>query len=98
MNCSTWITYSSTRRLHDGMNRVAKEFVEAREDELGMLILSSFAGASPELSKALVVNPYDADSMASAINRALHMSENEQRKRMCLMKGLERQQNAIWAA
>ena len=50
--------------LHDGMNLVAKEFVAARDDEHGVLILSQFAGASRELSEALIVNPYDADQCA----------------------------------
>ena len=59
--------------LHDGMNLVAKEFVAARDDEQGVLILSSFAGASRELSEALIVNPYDASAMAEALERALLM-------------------------
>ncbi|GLI95463.1 alpha,alpha-trehalose-phosphate synthase (UDP-forming) [Methylocystis echinoides] len=85
--------------LHDGMNLVAKEFVAARDDELGVLILSSFAGASRELSEALIVNPYDTTSMATAIDRALHMSESEQRERMRLMRELVRQHNVYgWAA
>ena len=50
--------------LHDGMNLVAKEFVAARDDEQGVLMLSSFAGASRELSEALIVNPYDGEEMA----------------------------------
>ncbi len=58
--------------LHDGMNLVAKEFVGARDDEHGVLILSQFAGASRELPEALVVNPYDADQCASALHLALH--------------------------
>ena len=48
--------------LHDGMNLVAKEFVAAREDEEGALILSQFTGASRELHDALIVNPYDTSS------------------------------------
>ncbi|WP_442756115.1 alpha,alpha-trehalose-phosphate synthase (UDP-forming) [Methylocystis sp. JAN1] len=85
--------------LHDGMNLVAKEFVAARDDELGVLILSSFAGASRELSEALIVNPYDTSSMASAMDRALHMSESEQRERMRLMRDLVRRHNVYgWAA
>jgi trehalose 6-phosphate synthase len=85
--------------LHDGMNLVAKEFVAARDDEMGVLILSSFAGASRELSEALIVNPYDTNSMASAMDRALHMSEVEQRERMRLMRELVRQHNVYgWAA
>ena len=53
--------------LHDGMNLVAKEFVAARDDERGVLVLSSFTGASRELSEALIVNPYDTHEMASAL-------------------------------
>ncbi|HEX6240189.1 MAG TPA: bifunctional alpha,alpha-trehalose-phosphate synthase (UDP-forming)/trehalose-phosphatase, partial [Polyangiales bacterium] len=68
--------------LRDGMNLVAKEYVAARTDELGALVLSEFAGASAELEAALVVNPYDIDSTASALRRALTMTEAEQRVRM----------------
>ena len=53
--------------LHDGMNLVAKEFVAARDDEQGVLVLSHFAGASRELPEALIVNPYDADECAAAL-------------------------------
>ena len=53
--------------LHDGMNLVAKEFVAAREDEGGALILSQFTGATRELRDAIIVNPYDTDQMADAI-------------------------------
>ena len=72
--------------LHDGMNLVAKEFVAARDDEQGVLILSAFAGASRELSEALIVNPYNAHAMGEAINRALTMPQDEQRERMRLMR------------
>lgn len=85
--------------LHDGMNLVAKEFVAARDDELGVLILSSFAGAARELSEALIVNPYDTNSMAVAMDRALLMTEYEQRERMRFMRDLVRQHNVYgWAA
>lgn len=85
--------------LHDGMNLVAKEFVAARDDERGVLILSSFAGAAQELSEALIVNPYDVNSMATAINYALSMSENEQCERMRLMRDQVKQHNVYgWAA
>ncbi len=85
--------------LHDGMNLVAKEFVAARDDEQGVLILSSFAGASRELSEALIVNPYDTHAMAEAIGAALRMPASEQRERMRLMRDLVRQRNVYrWAA
>jgi trehalose 6-phosphate synthase len=85
--------------LHDGMNLVAKEFVAARDDGLGVLILSSFAGASSELTEALIVNPYDTRDMAKAFDRALRMSEGEQRERMSMMCGQVGERNVYrWAA
>lgn len=84
--------------LHDGMNLVAKEFVAARDDELGTLVLSRFAGASSELSEALIINPYDVQGMAEAIGRALVMGEPEQRERMRLMRSHVRERNVYrWA-
>jgi len=74
--------------LHDGMNLVAKEFVAARDDEQGVLVLSTFTGASRELSEALVVNPYDLDEAAAALAAALAMAPHEQRARMHAMRGL----------
>lgn len=84
--------------LHDGMNLVAKEFVAARDDEEGVLILSAFAGASRELSEALIVNPYNAHAMGEAINRALTMNPDEKRERMRLMRDQVRERNVYrWA-
>jgi len=68
--------------LRDGMNLVAKEFAAARVDEDGVLILSEFAGAADELTEALLVNPYDVDSVAESIHHALTMSAPERRRRM----------------
>jgi trehalose 6-phosphate synthase len=68
--------------LHDGMNLVAKEFVAARTDCLGSLILSPYTGAARELISALLVNPYDTDSLADAMCQALEMSPSEMRHRM----------------
>jgi trehalose 6-phosphate synthase len=85
--------------LHDGMNLVAKEFVAAREDEKGALILSTFAGASKELLEAVLVNPYDVRGMAEALQRALTMPEAEQKERMHLMREMIRNHNVYyWAA
>jgi trehalose 6-phosphate synthase len=85
--------------LHDGMNLVAKEFVAARDDEQGILVLSSFAGASRELSEALIVNPYDTHGTAEVLGLALRMPATEQRDRMRLMRDLVRQRNVYrWAA
>jgi trehalose 6-phosphate synthase len=84
--------------LHDGMNLVAKEFVASRDDEQGVLILSSFTGASREMSEALIVNPYDGQEMARALDAALRMPHQEQRERMRLMRQQVREQNVYrWA-
>lgn len=84
--------------LHDGMNLVAKEFVAARDDERGVLVLSRFTGAARELPEALVVNPYDADECATALRLALELPEQEQRDRMRLMRSLLRDFNVFrWA-
>jgi trehalose 6-phosphate synthase len=72
--------------LHDGMNLVAKEFVAAREDEGGVLVLSKFTGAARELPEALIVNPYDLDEASSALAAALQMPRGEQRERMRAMR------------
>jgi len=85
--------------LHDGMNLVAKEFVASRDDERGALILSTFAGASHELSDALLVNPYDVSQLADTIHRALEMSEKEQATAMGRMRDKVREHNIYrWAA
>jgi len=84
--------------LHDGMNLVAKEFIAARDDECGVLMLSQFTGAARELPEALIVNPYDADQCAAALHLALTMPANEQRDRMRLMRGLVAEFNVFrWA-
>jgi trehalose 6-phosphate synthase len=84
--------------LHDGMNLVAKEFVAARDDERGVLILSQFTGAARELPEALIVNPYDADQCAAALHMALTMPATDQRDRMRLMRGLVGEFNVYrWA-
>ncbi len=85
--------------LHDGMNLVAKEFVAARDDERGVLVLSCFAGASRELSEALIVNPYDTHAMADALHDALTMPPEIQRQRIALMRDQVRERNVHrWAA
>lgn len=77
--------------LHDGMNLVAKEFVAARDDNQGVLILSTFTGASRELTEALPV--YDTDAFGAAIEQALLMPADEQRKRMLFMRDVVRHHN-----
>jgi trehalose-6-phosphate synthase len=84
--------------LHDGMNLVAKEFVAARQDEQGVLILSRFTGASYELGDALVVNPYDIQQLSHSIHRALEMPPEERRARMHRMRATVREHNIYrWA-
>jgi trehalose-6-phosphate synthase len=68
--------------LHDGMNLVAKEFVAARDDLDGVLILSELAGAAEELSEALIINPYDERGFSAALERAADMPVWERRRRM----------------
>lgn len=78
---------------------MAKEFVSAREDEDGVLILSRFAGASYELSSALLVNPYDIEGTAEAVHQALTMLPEEKKERMRKMRGMVREYNIYrWAA
>ena len=69
--------------LHDGMNLVAKEFVASRDDDHGVLILSTFAGAALELTDALLVNPYDVQQVAASILQALEMPDQENKGRGC---------------
>jgi trehalose 6-phosphate synthase len=84
--------------LHDGMNLVAKEFVAARDDNRGALVLSRFTGAARELSEALVVNPYDLSSAANALAAALAMPVEEQEERMRSMRALVSELNVYrWA-
>lgn len=84
--------------LHDGMNLVAKEFVATRDDEQGVLVLSTFAGASRELLDALIVNPYDPSAMGDALLRGLLMTPEEQRDRMRRMREVVRSNNVYrWA-
>ncbi|MBV9359833.1 MAG: trehalose-6-phosphate synthase [Betaproteobacteria bacterium] len=84
--------------LHDGMNLVAKEFVAARDDEQGVLILSQFTGAARELAESLIVNPYDFEQSAAALHLALTMSPEEQRARMRSMRNLVQEFNVFrWA-
>ena len=84
--------------LHDGMNLVAKEFISARDDEEGVLILSQFTGAPRELTDALIINPYDIEEMADALHRSLVMEPQEKSERMGRMRGMIRENNIYrWA-
>jgi trehalose 6-phosphate synthase len=85
--------------LHDGMNLVAKEFVAARDDLRGALVLSEFTGAARELDAALIVNPYDVEVTADAIYKALTMSRDEQAQRMRRLRAVVSEDNIYrWAA
>jgi trehalose 6-phosphate synthase len=84
--------------LHDGMNLVAKEFIAARDDERGVLVLSQFTGAARELTEALIVNPYDLDEASDALATALRLSPEEQRDRMRSMRAFIAEFNVYrWA-
>jgi trehalose-6-phosphate synthase len=84
--------------LHDGMNLVAKEFVAARDDEDGVLILSTFAGASRELPEAVLINPFDVSETANAMEIAMRMGRDERRSRMSLMRRTVKENNVYrWA-
>jgi len=85
--------------LHDGMNLVAKEYLAARKDVDGVLILSLFTGAAQELRDALLVNPYDIEQVGEAIRTALEMSPGERRLRMERMRHQVKENNVYrWAS
>jgi alpha,alpha-trehalose-phosphate synthase [UDP-forming] len=85
--------------LHDGMNLVAKEYVAARDDSDGVLVLSKFTGAAVELRDALIVNPYDIAGVAGAVHTGLEMSRAERRQRMRRMRRYVMEHNIyLWAA
>jgi trehalose 6-phosphate synthase len=84
--------------LRDGMNLVAKEYVAAQmPDDPGVLVLSKFAGAAQELKTAIIVNPYDKDAMAEAMQRALTMKLKERQERWrSMIKILQRNNLGVW--
>ncbi len=85
--------------LHDGMNLVAKEFIAARTDERGVLVLSKFTGAARELDQAVLVNPLAADSFADALHAALSMAPDEQARRMRALRATVSSHTVFdWAA
>ena len=84
--------------LHDGMNLVAKEFVAARDDGRGVLVLSSRAGAARQLDTALLVDPYAIDDSALMLERALRMPADEQAARMAAMRAVVAEFNSFWWA
>jgi trehalose 6-phosphate synthase len=85
--------------LHDGMNLVAKEFVAARDDEDGVLVLSALAGAAQELQDALIINPYDVQGFADALARAVDMPREQRRLRMRAQRRIVAGRNVFgWAS
>ncbi len=85
--------------LHDGMNLVAKEFVAARTDGDGVLILSKYTGSARELGGALLVNPFDVDQLADVMYAAFCMPDEERRRRMAnLRERVARSDVFQWAA
>ena len=81
------------------MNLVAKEFVAARDDEDGVLVLSGLAGAAQELRDALIINPYDVDDFANVLARAVDMPREERRARMAAMRRIVAGRNVFsWAS
>jgi trehalose 6-phosphate synthase len=84
--------------LHDGMNLVAKEFIAAKNDFSGMLILSQFTGAARELTEAVQINPYSIEEFADAIKAVIEMPDSEKQKRMAGMREIVCRNNVYWWA
>ena len=82
--------------LHDGMNLVAKEFVAARTDHRGVLVLSQFAGAARQLRAAVLIDPYEIHATANALARALSMPASEQAHRMRLLRANVAKFDSAW--
>lgn len=92
-------TFCVVSSLHDGMNLVAKEFISARIDGDGVLILSQFTGAAAELYDALLINPYAISEFAGKIKEAIEMPEAERRRRMKNMREIVASNNIYrWGA
>jgi len=84
--------------LHDGMNLVSKEYVSARFDLKGMLLLSQFTGAARELNEAMLINPYDLDEFADSIKKALDTSLEEKKRILTKMRQAVKTDNIYrWA-
>jgi trehalose 6-phosphate synthase len=78
--------FAMVSSLHDGMNLVAKEFVASQVDPKGVLMCSEFAGAAEELDNALLINPYDVESVADTLKQAIEMSTEERTQRMARLQ------------
>jgi trehalose 6-phosphate synthase len=85
--------------LHDGMNLVAKEFIAARTDGQGVLVLSRFTGAARELQEAVLVNPFAVDEFGDALHAALSMPADQQLRRMTALQARVHEHTVYdWAA
>lgn len=85
--------------LHDGMNLVAKEFVAARDDDDGVLVLSKMAGAAQQLHDAVIINPYDVEGFADSLECAIDMPADERQRRMRAMRRIVAGRNIFgWAS
>ncbi len=83
--------------LRDGMNLVAKEFVAAQDDDPGVLVLSKFCGAAETMQDAIIVNPYDIEGMATALQQALQMPLEERRTRWeALLQDVRKHTARFW--
>jgi alpha,alpha-trehalose-phosphate synthase [UDP-forming] len=82
--------------LRDGMNLVAKEYVASQLNDAGMLVLSRFTGAFHELGDAVIVNPYDPETMAGRIHRAISIPAEEKRLRMGRLREVVRRNDIYW--
>ena len=84
--------------LHDGMNLIAKEYLTAKNDGNGVLVLSRFTGAARELGQALQINPYDTETFADVLAAALEMGEEERANRMRALRDIVERNNIYrWA-
>ena len=84
--------------LRDGMNLVAKEYVASRYDNTGLLVLSEFAGAAEQLSHAQIVNPFDLDALASALDSAFEPDEDQARRQMQALRRSVTEHDVFWWA
>ncbi len=85
--------------LRDGMNLVAKEYIAARHDKTGVLVLSEMAGVAKEMGEAIIVNPNHVDELAAALQEALAVTREEQiRRNLIMQKRLQRYDVGRWAA
>ena len=85
--------------LHDGMNLVAKEYVHAKKDLSGCLLLSQFTGASKELTDAVLINPYSTEEFAESIKQVIELSDEEKKRKMKNMRAVITENNVYrWAA